>query len=105
MAHRPPMENARTGGNLAEAGAAPPYLEQHVPWVGDRLRRAGIRLAHLLNGALGQQELPCATRGGDASRAEVESVKVVRARPARAHVPSGCVAGRLASAPTRSSSA
>jgi hypothetical protein len=25
------------------------YLEQHVPFVRDRLKRAGVRLAHLLN--------------------------------------------------------
>ena len=30
------------------------YLEQHVPFVRDRLKRAEIRLGHLLNGALGQ---------------------------------------------------
>jgi len=30
------------------------YLEQHVPIVRARLRRAGIRLGHVLNGALGQ---------------------------------------------------
>ena len=30
------------------------YLEQHVPFVRDRLKRAGIRLAHLLNTTLGQ---------------------------------------------------
>jgi hypothetical protein len=30
------------------------YLEQHVPFVRDRLKRAGIRLAHLLNSTLGQ---------------------------------------------------
>ena len=30
------------------------YLEAHVPFVRDRLRRAGIRLAHLLNTSLGQ---------------------------------------------------
>ena len=29
------------------------YLEQHVPFVRDRLKRAGIRLAHLLNSTLG----------------------------------------------------
>ena len=31
-----------------------PYLEQHVPFVRDRLKRAGIRLAHLLNTTVGQ---------------------------------------------------
>jgi hypothetical protein len=30
------------------------YLELHVPFVRDRLKRAGIRLAHLLNTSLGQ---------------------------------------------------
>jgi len=30
------------------------YLEQHVPFVRDRLRRAGVRLADLLNRTLGQ---------------------------------------------------
>ena len=30
------------------------YLEQHVPFVRDRLKRAGIRLGHLLNTTLGQ---------------------------------------------------
>jgi len=30
------------------------YLEQHVPFVRDRLKRAGIRLADLLNRTLGQ---------------------------------------------------
>jgi len=30
------------------------YLEQHAPFVRDRLKRAGIRLAHLLNTTLGQ---------------------------------------------------
>jgi hypothetical protein len=30
------------------------YLEQHVPFVRDRLKRAGIRLAQLLNTTLGQ---------------------------------------------------
>jgi len=30
------------------------YLELHVPFVRDRLKRAGIRLGHLLNGVLGQ---------------------------------------------------
>ena len=30
------------------------YLGQHVPAVRDRLKRAGIRLGHLLNGTLGQ---------------------------------------------------
>jgi len=30
------------------------YLEQHVPFVRDRLKPAGIRLAHLLNASLGQ---------------------------------------------------
>jgi len=30
------------------------YLEQHVPFVRDRLKRAGIRLADLLNSTLGQ---------------------------------------------------
>jgi len=30
------------------------YLEQHVPVVRDRLKRAGIRLGHLLNTTLGQ---------------------------------------------------
>ena len=29
-------------------------LEQHVPFVRDRLKRAGIRLGHLLNTTLGQ---------------------------------------------------
>jgi len=31
------------------------YLEQHVPFVRDRLKRAGIRLGHLLNMTLGQE--------------------------------------------------
>ena len=30
-------------------------LEQHVPFVRDRLKRAGIRLGHLLNMTLGQE--------------------------------------------------
>jgi len=30
------------------------YLEQHVAFVRDRLKRAGIRLAHVLNTTLGQ---------------------------------------------------
>jgi len=30
------------------------YLEQHVPFVRDRLKRAGVRLADLLNRTLGQ---------------------------------------------------
>jgi len=30
------------------------YLEQHVPFVRDRLKRAGIRLGNLLNTTLGQ---------------------------------------------------
>jgi len=30
------------------------YLEQHVPFVRDRLDRAAIRLGHLLNATLGQ---------------------------------------------------
>jgi len=30
------------------------YLEQHVPFVRDRLKRAGIRLGYLLNTTLGQ---------------------------------------------------
>jgi len=30
------------------------YLELHVPFVRDRLKRAGIRLGYVLNGALGQ---------------------------------------------------
>jgi hypothetical protein len=30
------------------------YLELHVPFVRDRLKRAGIRLGHLLNSTLGQ---------------------------------------------------
>jgi hypothetical protein len=30
------------------------YLEQHVPFVRDRLKRAGVRLAHLFNATLGQ---------------------------------------------------
>jgi hypothetical protein len=30
------------------------YLEQHVPFVRDRLKRAGVRLAHLLNTTVGQ---------------------------------------------------
>jgi hypothetical protein len=29
------------------------YLEQHVPFVRDRLKRAGIRLADVLNRTLG----------------------------------------------------
>jgi hypothetical protein len=32
----------------------PAYLEQHVPFVRDRLKRAGVRLGHLLNTTLGQ---------------------------------------------------
>jgi hypothetical protein len=30
------------------------YLEQHVPFVRDRLKRAGIRLGYRLNATLGQ---------------------------------------------------
>jgi hypothetical protein len=30
------------------------YLELHVPFVRDRLKRAGIRSGHLLNTTLGQ---------------------------------------------------
>ncbi len=30
------------------------YLEQHVPFIRDRLKRAGIRLGHLLNTTLGK---------------------------------------------------
>jgi len=30
------------------------YIEQHVPCVRDRLKRAGVRLADLLNRTLGQ---------------------------------------------------
>ena len=30
------------------------YLEQHVPFVRDRRKRAGVRLAHLLNTTVGQ---------------------------------------------------
>jgi len=30
------------------------YLEEHVPFVRDRLKRAGIRFGHLLNTTLGQ---------------------------------------------------
>ena len=70
--HRTPhsarIEELRLGGELADQGRETiipgedekivkvdaAYLELHVSFVRDRLKRAGIRLAHLLNTTLGR---------------------------------------------------
>ena len=45
------MDRDHLGGRVVMVNIA--YLEQHVPFVQDRLKRAGIRLGNLLN-TLGQ---------------------------------------------------